>query len=65
LKTTHETKTGRNTKFKDTNNGKTFTRPQLVKEIKKGNYKDYHIRKINNLDTPVSNPDKSSNNNLG
>lgn len=62
---TSESETGRNTGFKDTRTGETFTRAQFVKEIKAGNYEHYHVRKINGVDTPVSNPDDSSNNNLG
>ena len=42
-----------------------MTRSQFVKEIEKGNYENYHIRVINDIKTPVSNPDKSENNNLG
>jgi len=41
-----------------------MTRPQFVKEIKNGNYPNYHIRTINGVKTPVSNPDKIVNNNL-
>lgn len=41
-----------------------MTRNQFVKSINNGNYNNYHVRKINGIDTPVSNPDKSKNNNL-
>ena len=41
-----------------------MTRNQFVKEIEKGNYPDYHVREINKVKTPVSNPDKSKNTNL-
>lgn len=61
---TKESDSGRNQKFRD-ENGKNMNRPEFVKEIKKGNYEDYHIRKVNGLDTPVSNPDRSESNNLG
>ena len=56
---------GRNTKFRDNVTGANMTRPQFVKQIKNGNYENYHVRKINGVDTPVSNPDRSKNNNLG
>ena len=56
---------GRNTNFRDNVTGANMTRPQFVKQIKNGNYENYHVRKINGVDTPVSNPDKSKNNNLG
>lgn len=61
----NETDTGRNENFKDNLYGKEMTRNQFVKEIEKGNYQNYHIRVINDIKTPVSNPDKSTNNNLG
>lgn len=61
----NEDETGRNEKFKDNLNGREMTRSQVVKEIEKGNYENYHIRVINDIKTPVSNPDKSENNNLG
>ncbi|MCK5050212.1 MAG: hypothetical protein KAS53_00635 [Candidatus Cloacimonetes bacterium] len=62
---TEETETGRNKKFHDNFNKRDMTDKQFVKEIKNGNYENYHIRKINGIETPVSNPDKSKNNNLG
>lgn len=42
-----------------------MNRVQFVREIDKGNYSNYHIRNINGISTPVSNPDGSINNNLG
>ena len=60
-----ENENGRNQKFHDNYNQKDMTRSQFVNEIKKNNYPNYHIRKINGVDTPVANPDKSRNNNLG
>ncbi|MBC2575197.1 DUF3892 domain-containing protein [Peptostreptococcus canis] len=65
ISVTKESSTGRNTHFVDNNTGKTMTRNQFVKEINKGNYENFHVRNINGVDTPVSNPDKSKNNNLG
>ena len=56
---------GRNERFKDCTNGNEMTRNQFVKEIKKRNYEEYYVRKINGLDTPVSKPDGKENNNLG
>lgn len=61
---TSENDNGRNTTFHDNFKNKDMTRSQFVKEIKKGNYDNYHVRKINGVETPVSNPDKSENNNL-
>lgn len=66
VRTTRETKSGRNADFRDKSTGKNMTRSTFVKEIKKGNYSgDYHVRVINGVSTPVSNPDKSKGNNLG
>ena len=45
---------GRNTNFRDNVTGANMTRPQFVKQIKNGNYENYHVRKINGVDTPVS-----------
>lgn len=61
---TNQTSSGRNTKFHDNYTGKDMTRSQFVNQIKQGNYDNYHIRTINGIETPVSNPDNSSNNNL-
>ena len=65
ISVTRETSTGRNTQFRDNYTGTTMTRTQFVREIKSGNYDNYHIRNINGIETPVSNPDHSSRNNLG
>ena len=61
---TQESESGRNEKFHDNFNGQNMTRNQFVQEIKKGNYDNYHIRNINGVPTPVSNPDNSERNNL-
>lgn len=60
-----ENKSGRNLTFQDTSTGNTLSRAQFVKEIENGKYNDFHIRNINGIKTPVSNPDNDSNNNLG
>lgn len=61
---TKESDSGRNEKFHHNYTGKDLTRNQLVKEIEAGKHPDMHIRNINGLDTPVTNPDKTKNNNL-
>ncbi len=63
IRVTKESETGRNETFKKPN-GQEISRRESVAEIKKGNHPDYHIRKINDIETPVSNPDKSEGNNL-
>ena len=62
---TTENATGRNTNFHDNYTGANMSRSQFVKEIQSGNYPNYHVRMINGVATPASNPDKSTNNNLG
>jgi len=65
VSTTLETSSGRNVKFHDNYNSQNMSRPQFVKEINNGNYDNYHVRVINGIKTPCSNPDNSSRNNLG
>ncbi len=68
VSTTRESNTGRNERFKDNYTGREMTRNQFVREIESNNnnYQDkYHIREINGVKTPCSNPDGSKNNNLG
>lgn len=62
---TNEDNNGRNQNFRDNYTGKTMSRSKFVSEINKGNYNNYHVRKVNGIDTPVSNPDSNRNNNLG
>lgn len=62
---TKESNTGRNERFHDNYKGTDMTRSQFVREINNGNYENYHIRNINGIQTPVSNPDSKRNNNLG
>lgn len=64
IKVTSESPSGRNQAFHDNYTGKDMTRAQFVREIESGHYDNYHIRNINGVKTPVSNPDKSLNNNL-
>lgn len=62
---TRESETGRNEYFHDNYSNIDMTRNQFVAAIQNGEYQNYHIRNINGIDTPVSNPDKTRNNNLG
>jgi len=61
---TSESQSGRNLKFHDNYSGVDMTRTQFVNEIDAGNYSNYHVRNVNGLKTPVSNPDNTKNNNL-
>ena len=62
---TSETATGRNQTFHDNVTGRNMNADQFVRSIELGNYEGFHVRTINGVKTPVSNPDGSSNNNLG
>jgi len=62
---TNETSSGRNVSFHDNRKGTDMSRPQFVREIEQGHYPNYHVRIINDVKTPVSNPDGKSGNNLG
>ena len=62
---TRESDSGRNEIFHDNETGRNMNREQFVKSIELGHYEDYHVRTINGVKTPVSNPDKDDNNNLG
>ena len=64
VKVTQERDSGRNQRFRDTRTGEEMTRAQFVKQIENGQYPNYHVRKINDVKTPVSNPDETTNNNL-
>jgi hypothetical protein len=61
---TRESDTGRNETFHDNVTGRDMTRAEFVRQIESGNYPNYHVREINDVRTPVSNPDSSENNNL-
>lgn len=61
---TQESTTGRNQRFHDNYNGSDMSRSDFVKHIENGDYPNYHIRNINGIKTPVSNPDGKSGNNL-
>lgn len=59
-----ESDSGRNEQFRDNRTGTVMSRPEFVRQIESGKYPQYHIREINDVKTPVSNPDSSENNNL-
>ena len=64
IKVTQESDSGRNQRFCDTRTGEDMTRVQFVRQIENGQYPNYHVREINEVKTPVSNPDNTKNNNL-
>ena len=61
---TQESESGRNQRFHDNFTGADMTRAGFVREIESGNYDNYHVRRVNGVKTPVSNPDSTTNNNL-
>lgn len=65
VKVEREAGSGRNLEFVDTRSGSHMSRVEFVRAIEQGQYRDYHIRVINGVKTPVSNPDRSEGNNLG
>lgn len=65
VRVTQESDTGRNQHFHDPDRHRSMSRAEFVRAIENGSYPDYHVREINGVKTPVSNPDRSDNNNLG
>ena len=67
VKTIMENESGRNIMFQNTGNNEKMTRKQFVeriKDIKSVYHKDYVVKVINGIETPVSKPDGNINNNL-
>lgn len=62
---TKESDSGLNLKFQDKKTGDEMTRAAFVKKIEQGSYDDYHVRKVNGVKTPASNPNGSERDNLG
>jgi hypothetical protein len=62
---TEESESGRNQRFRDKHTGEDMSRPEFVRRIESGVYPGFHIRDVNGVKTPVSNPDRSENTNLG
>lgn len=64
VRVTRESESGRNQAFHDNRTGEDMTRARFVRKIEQGSYQNYHVRKINGIKTPVSNPDGKEGNNL-
>lgn len=62
---TNQTDTGRNIVFHDNYTNTTMSRQQFVNAINSGIYPKYIVKIINGIPTPVSKPDRTTNNNLG
>ena len=65
VKVVHESDSGRNQRFRDIGTGAEMTRAEFVRQINSGNYSDHHVRNINGVPTPASNPNDKERNNLG
>lgn len=65
VKVTQQSATGLNQRFYDPVAHRSMTRPEFVKQIESGNYKGYHVAKLNGLKVPRSNPDQRKANKLG
>jgi hypothetical protein len=65
ISVTSESDSGRNQQFHDNLTGRDMSRPEFVRAIEGGQYENYHVRIINGVKTPASDPDRSENNNLG
>ncbi len=55
----------RNVEFVDTVTGRLMTRAEFVDAIHAGEYRDYLVRNINGVPTPVSRPNETTADNLG
>jgi hypothetical protein len=64
VKTISESETGENLRFHDNYTWGDMTKKQFVKKIEGGDYPKHHIRIIDWVETPVSNPDSKVDNNL-
>lgn len=62
---TRESDSGRNQEFRDNRTHRGMSRAEFVRRIEDGSYPKYHVRNVNGVKTPASNPDRSENNNLG
>ncbi len=65
LKVTKQSETGKNIRFKDAVTNRYMSLEQAVKAVNNGTYEGYHVRHTKNGDIIASNPDNSTNNNLG
>ena len=63
IKVTKESPSGRNEQFQ-TAGGRDLSRTVLVREIKQGHHPNHHVRVVNGVETPASNPDESQKNSL-
>lgn len=65
VRVTSESDSGRNLRFQDTQTGRYMSREQFVAAINHGSYGNYHVRIINGVETPCSNPNNRTSDNLG
>ncbi len=60
-----ESGSGRNEGFRDNLTGESMTRGQFADRIERGDYPDFHVRRVDGKRTPASNPDGDKKGNLG
>ena len=65
VKVISESESGRNQRFHDNFSGVDMSRAEFVRRIESGSYPNYHVRRINGVKTPASDPDSKTGNNLG
>jgi hypothetical protein len=65
VRVTQESSSGRNGRFYDPTAHRSMSRTEFADRIEDGQYTGYHVREVNRLRTPTSNPDRSEYNNLG
>ena len=65
LSVIQENDSGRNLVFKDTATGAIMSRAATARKIEQGTYPNYHVRRVNGLKTPASNPNSREWDNLG
>ena len=54
VRVTDQSTTGRNVRFRDTARHLSMSRADFVRRIERGEYPDYHVRRVNRVKTPVS-----------
>jgi hypothetical protein len=65
VRVTQESDSGRNQRFHEDRTGPNMSHSEFVQRTRQGEYPDYHVRIINGIPTPASNPDGAERNNLG
>lgn len=62
---TDESRSGLNRRFRDNASKTSMTRGQFADRIERGEYPDYHVRRVEGRRIPASNPNGRDRDNLG